>query len=224
MAHYRNGRKVPALPPPQRHAIGVVTIAVVFVLVALTSWRPAVFGVPAIAVIAALGILDNVVVMTRPEPRGRRGRRAASGAADGPSYDDIDGGWVDGPDAGESAGRRGRRARRPAVDETWYAEQGYDPAAATTMMPRVTAGPDPSAAAPTAAIPRPAAAPGTGAAGRRDRPLHPAYARRFTPDEDVLNWDHDDGPESEDQREDAVVHTMAVDIRGLLNETGAYRI
>ncbi|MGF7233656.1 MAG: hypothetical protein ACQSGP_01655 [Frankia sp.] len=200
-----------------------MTIAAVFVLVALTSWKPAVFGFPSLGVIAALGILDYVVVMTRPEPRGRRGRRASLGPDGGSGHDDFDDDWLDGPDAGEPGGRQTRRAGRPAADEAWYAEEGYDPAAATAMMPRVVPDADGSYATPTAAIPRPAGrTPET--ADRRSKPLHPAYARQFTPDEDVLSWDDDDGSDSEDRREDAVVHTMAIDIRGLLNETGTYRI
>lgn len=233
MAHYRHGRKVPALPPPQRHAVGVATVAAVFVLVALTSWKPAVFGIPSLVVIGCLGILDYAVVMTRPEPRATLGRdhgRRDGGRRDGGRRDQgRDAGADDAasePGPGTRRARRAARAGLPAADGGWYADLGYDQGgSATTMLPRMPMDADDSfVAPPTAAIARPTSAPAAAAGHRRDKPLHPAYARTFSPEEDVLSWDDRDGEHHDESREDALLHTMAVDMRGLLNETGVYRI
>jgi len=90
MAHYRRGKKVAALPPVQRHAIGAVTIALVFALVALTACRPAVFVLPALVVIGVLGLLDYAIVATRLRPASA-GRAAAPRArpADPPIPDAV---------------------------------------------------------------------------------------------------------------------------------------
>lgn len=68
MAHYRRGRKVPALPPVRRHIVGGLTVVAVFVMVGLTVWRP-LAALPALVVIAALGVLDYVIVTTSPAAR-----------------------------------------------------------------------------------------------------------------------------------------------------------
>ncbi len=46
---------------------------VVFALVALTAWRPAVFALPGFVVIAGLGGLDQAIVTTRARSRARAG-------------------------------------------------------------------------------------------------------------------------------------------------------
>ncbi|MCK9898515.1 hypothetical protein CC117_10720 [Parafrankia colletiae] len=65
MAHYRRGRKVPALPPVRRHIVGGLTVVAVFVMVGLTVWRP-IAAIPALAVIVVLGVLDFVIVTKSP--------------------------------------------------------------------------------------------------------------------------------------------------------------
>lgn len=61
MAHYRRGRKVPALPPAYRHLIGGLTVVVVFAVVGLTVWQP-LAAIPGLVVIAVLGVLDYMIV------------------------------------------------------------------------------------------------------------------------------------------------------------------
>jgi hypothetical protein len=80
------------LPPAQRHAIGAVTVVIVFVLVALTTWRPAVFIVPALIVIAGLAGLDRSVVTARTGSRpGTAVGPGTAGPADSAGdLDDID--------------------------------------------------------------------------------------------------------------------------------------
>lgn len=188
MAHYRHGRKVPALPPPQRHAVGAATILAVFTLVALTAWRPWVYGLPSLAVIAALGFLDYTVVMTRP-------------VHDDPAV-------------------LAARAGLPAAD-AWY--DSYDAGPATTMLPRLPldapppdgSGAPPLSAAQTTAMPRPT------------RALHPAYEGGFSAEDDILSWDDPDPDESgaDDPSRpgrDALVHTMAVDMRGFLGGSASW--
>jgi hypothetical protein len=66
---------VPALPPDQRLAAGVLTVIAVFAVVAVVAWRPAVFALPGLAAVAALGLFDALVVTTRghePEAPGPR--------------------------------------------------------------------------------------------------------------------------------------------------------
>ncbi|WP_462188335.1 MULTISPECIES: hypothetical protein [unclassified Frankia] len=65
MAHYRHGRKVPALRPARRHLIGGLTVVAVFVLVGLAAWNP-VATLPSLAAIIILGVIDWVVVTASP--------------------------------------------------------------------------------------------------------------------------------------------------------------
>jgi hypothetical protein len=119
VAHYRRGKKVAALPPVQRHAIGAATIAVVFALVGLTAWRPAVFVVPALIVIGVLGLLDYAIVTTRWRPAPARRPAAAQpaipdalAAAETTSMPRIVDPVPDGPPTTRQR-RRGRPAGRP---------------------------------------------------------------------------------------------------------------
>jgi hypothetical protein len=70
MAHYRRGRKVPALPPVKRHIVGAMTVAAVFALVGLTAWQP-LAALAAVPVIIALGVLDYLIVTTAPGTAGQ---------------------------------------------------------------------------------------------------------------------------------------------------------
>ncbi|MCK9897363.1 hypothetical protein [Frankia sp. AgB32] len=72
MAHYRRGRKVPALRPTRRHLVGGVMVVAVFALVGLTAWNP-VAALPALGVILVFAVVDWAIVT------------AAPGAADLPS-------------------------------------------------------------------------------------------------------------------------------------------
>lgn len=88
MAHYRRGRKVPALRPVRRHIVGGATVVVVFVLVGLTAWNP-IAALPALGVLIVLGIFDYVIVTASPAaadlPSG-----PASFAGDEPGWDGVD--------------------------------------------------------------------------------------------------------------------------------------
>ncbi|EFC82461.1 hypothetical protein FrEUN1fDRAFT_4395 [Parafrankia sp. EUN1f] len=142
MAHYRRGRKVPALPPVRRHIVGGLTVVTVFVMVGLAAWQP-IAALPALGVIAVLGIVDFVLVTTSP---------AAQSLPSGPlSGKELD--WESGL----------IEAAPGLVD------------APTQMLPRL--------------------------------------AFRYAPGPD-------DAPEP--AAED--VHTMAIDMRGYLDETGAIRM
>ncbi len=57
------------MPPAQRNALGAVTILIVFTMVALTTWRPAQFVVPALVVIAGLAGLDQSIVTSSGRTR-----------------------------------------------------------------------------------------------------------------------------------------------------------
>jgi hypothetical protein len=65
MAHYRRGRKVPALRPTRRHLVGGLTVVAVFALVGLTAWNP-IAALPALGVIIVLGVIDHVIVTASP--------------------------------------------------------------------------------------------------------------------------------------------------------------
>jgi hypothetical protein len=65
MAHYRRGRKVPALRPGRRHLVGGMTVVVVFALVGLTAWNP-IAALPALGVMVALGVIDWAIVTAAP--------------------------------------------------------------------------------------------------------------------------------------------------------------
>ncbi|WP_261568683.1 hypothetical protein [Frankia gtarii] len=65
MAHYRRGRKVPALRPTRRHLVGGLTVVAVFALVGLTAWNP-IAAVPALAAIIVLGVIDRAIVTAAP--------------------------------------------------------------------------------------------------------------------------------------------------------------
>ncbi|WP_163548701.1 hypothetical protein [Candidatus Frankia nodulisporulans] len=65
MAHYRRGRKVPALRPGRRHLVGGVTVVAVFALVGLSAWNPVV-ALPALGVIVVLGVVDWAIVTASP--------------------------------------------------------------------------------------------------------------------------------------------------------------
>lgn len=67
MAHYRRGHKVPAMATRQRDAVGLLTVACVFALVAATAWRPLWFALPCLVVVGALMIFDFAVVDSGPE-------------------------------------------------------------------------------------------------------------------------------------------------------------
>ncbi|SNQ49024.1 conserved hypothetical protein [Frankia canadensis] len=65
MAHYRRGRKVPALRPGRRHFVGAITVVAVFSLVGLTAWNP-IAALPALGVIVVLGVVDWAIVTASP--------------------------------------------------------------------------------------------------------------------------------------------------------------
>ncbi|WP_239393714.1 hypothetical protein [Frankia sp. CiP3] len=123
MGHYRHGRKVPALPPAQHNAIRAVSIVLVFALVALTTWRPALFAAPALVVIVGLAGLDQSVVTAggraRPagtgtgDPLGRGAAEGVSGLDDPDSHADTAAITLALP-RGRSAGSR----LRPSPDDS----------------------------------------------------------------------------------------------------------
>jgi hypothetical protein len=81
VAHYRRGRKVPALPPTQRLAVGLLTVVAVFTVVALVAWKPALLVLPGLVAVAALGVFDRIVVATPAGEAHPQVRGAAAGRA-----------------------------------------------------------------------------------------------------------------------------------------------
>ncbi|SBW27284.1 putative membrane protein [Candidatus Protofrankia californiensis] len=115
----------------QRHTIGAFTIVIVFALVALTAWRPAIFALPGFVVIAGLGGLDQAIVTTRARSQARAGAEPL----------------------GFPAAREGFPAAREKHDHSAlgpghaFGPSGVDPDAATTALPRLPP-PDPPVGKP----------------------------------------------------------------------------